>query len=294
MTTVDTGTRGMFRAYRRHMLIQDVRFGLRTALKNKGVTGLAVVCLAVGIGLNTMMFSVTDGVLIRPLPYREPDRLVLLNATNQPQGIRRANLSWLEQQDWRERSRSFSVIAGLQYRNFTVSDGGDPDRYLGAAVSYQMFGLLGVSPQLGRDFRADDDRHGGEPVVIISDDLWKRRYNSDPSIVGRGIQINSRPHTVIGVMPPRFKFPENQYLWLPLSEFIYDPSPRVNRGLATFGRLKDGVSFEQARTDADAVAASLAEAFPDSNKGWGSSLRTMRDWAIPADVERIILTMMGS
>src|SRR6185436_8418106 len=208
------------------MLMQDIRFGVRTALKSKGVTGLAVVCLGIGIGLNTMMFSVTDGVLIQPLPYKDPERLLALNTTNKQQGIRRGNFSLLDVQDWRERTRSFSGIAALQYRNFTVSDGGDTDRYLGAAISYELFAVLGVPPQLGRDFSASDDRHGAEPVVLLSDDLWKRRYNADPSIVGRAILINSRPHTVIGVMPPRFRFPENQYLWLPLSEFVYAPSPR--------------------------------------------------------------------
>ena len=278
------------------MLFQDIRFGFRTALKNKGVTGLAVACLAIGIGLNTMMFSVTDGVLIEPLPYKAPDRLVALYATNKQQGIRRAGLSLLEVQDWRERSHSFGAIAALQTRNFTLSDGGDTDRYLGAAVSHQLFSMLGVAPQLGRDFTAEDDRHGGEPVVILSDDLWQRRYNGDRSIVGRAIDVNSRPHTVIGIMPARFKFPENQYLWLPLSEFVFlDKSPnRGARGLQTFARLKDGVSIEQARGDADAVAAALAEGFADTNKGWGAAVWTMRDWAIPKDVSLIIWTMMSA
>jgi putative ABC transport system permease protein len=277
------------------MLIQDIRFGLRTALKNKGVTGLAVVCLAIGIGLNTMMFSVTDGVLIEPLPYRQADRLVAVYLNNKPQGIRRSNLSLLDVQDWKERTRSFSSIAALQYRNFTVS-GGDADRYSGAAVGHELFALLGISPQLGRDFTAEDDRHGGEPVVIIGDDMWRRRYNADPSIVGRAILVNARPHTVIGVMPARFEFPENQHLWLPLSEFVFlDQNPnRAARGLPTFARLKDGVTIEQAQTEATAVTANLAATFPDSNRNWGAALWTMRDWAIPKDVERIILTMMGA
>jgi putative ABC transport system permease protein len=276
------------------MLLQDIRFGFRTALKNKGVTGLAVVCLAIGIGLNTMMFSVTDGVLIEPLPYRQADRLVAVYLNNKPQGVRRSNLSLLDVKDWRERTRSFSTIAALQYRNFTVSDGGDADRYLGAAVSHELFSLLGISPQLGRDFTAEDDRQGGEPVVIIGDDLWRRRYNADPSIVGRAILINARPHTVIGVMPAHFNIPENQYLWLPLSEFVFNPTNRAARGLLTFARLKDGVTLEQAQTEATAVTADLAATFPDSNRNWGAALWTMRDWAIPQDVERIILTMMGA
>src|SRR3954466_5884874 len=180
MTLVDTGTAWMFQAYVAGMLLQDIRFGLRTALKNKGVTGLAVVCLAIGIGLNTMMFSVTDGVLIQPLPYRQPDRIVELTLNNKERGIRRNNLSWLELQDFRDRARSFAVMGGLQYRNFTVSDGGDPDRYSGAAVGHELFSAgLGGPPQLGRDFTAEDDRQGAEPVVLISDDVWQRRYNRD-------------------------------------------------------------------------------------------------------------------
>jgi len=136
---LDTGTAHVFPAYVKGMLLQDIRFGFRTALKNKGVTGLAVVCLAIGIGLNTMMFSVTDGVLIEPLPYRQADRLVAVYLNNKPEGMRRNNLSLLDVQDWKERMRSFSSIAALQYRNFTVSDGGDADRYSGAAVGHELF-----------------------------------------------------------------------------------------------------------------------------------------------------------
>ena len=275
------------------MLKQDVRYGFRTALKNKGVTGLAVACLAIGIGLNTMMFSVTDGVLVQPLPYQDPDNIVALYLTQKANDVTRSNLSWLDLQDWRERSRSFSTIAAIQYRSFNVSDGGDAERYSGGAISHDLFPLLGVVPQLGRGFNAEDDRPGGEPVVIISDDLWDSRYNRDRSIVGRAIQINSRPHTVIGIMPPRFRFPENQYLWLPISEFAITQS-RNARGLEVFARLKPGVSVTQAQQEGDAVAANLATTFPDTNKGWGVRLETLQKWAIPDDVTLIILTMMGA
>src|SRR5712671_2508375 len=115
------------------MLFQDLRFGVRTALKNKGVTGLAIVCLAIGIGLNTMMFSVTDGVLIQPLPYQAPDRIIVLHTTDKANNVRTAPLSWLELRDWQERARSFSALAGVQVRSLTVSDGADSDRYTGAA-----------------------------------------------------------------------------------------------------------------------------------------------------------------
>jgi predicted permease len=275
------------------VLLQDLRFGVRTALKNKGVTGLAVLCLAIGIGLNTMIFSLTDGILIQPLPYFAPDRIVALHTTQKENNERFGGFSWLELKDWQERARSFSTVAGITYRSFTVSEGGDADRYSGGAISHELFPLLGTSPTLGRGFTAEDDRQGAEPVVLISDDLWKRRYDSDPKIIGRAIQVNSRPHTVIGVMPPRFRFPENQYLWLPLSEFAISQN-RGARGLEVFGRLRDGVTLEQAQLEGDSIAAGLAAAFPDTTKGRGIWVRSLRNWAIPDDVVQIILIMMGA
>ena len=149
------------------MFFQDLRYGFRTALKNKGVTGLAVICLAIGIGLNTMMFSVTDGVLIQPLPYQDPDGLIALHTTQKQLGIRRGSLSWLDLKDWQERSRSFSTIGAVQQRSFTVSDGKDPERYLGAAVSYDLFAMLGKAPQIGRVLqrrRRSAGRRTGRPA----------------------------------------------------------------------------------------------------------------------------------
>jgi putative ABC transport system permease protein len=275
------------------MLFQDIRYGLRTAWSQKTVTAVAVTCLAVGIGLNTMIFSLVDGVLIRPLPYRDPDTLVVLNTTQKQTGLDFGGLSWLDLQDWKERARSFSALGGVQFRSFTVSDGGDADRYAGAAVSHELFPMLGKSAQLGRVFAPEDDRQGAEPVVLISDDLWRRRYDADPAVIGRAIQVNSRPHTVIGVMPPQFRFPENQYLWLPLAPFAVSQQ-RGARGLDVFARLQTGVTLEQARQEADAIAANLAAAFPATNQGWGMRIRTLDDWALPDDVTLIIGTMMGA
>jgi putative ABC transport system permease protein len=275
------------------MLVQDIRFGLRTALKNKGVTAIAILCLAVGIGLNTMMFTVVDGVLIKPLPYRDPDQIIQLHTTHQRSGIRRGALSWLDLRDWRERAHSFGAIAGLQGRSFTISDQGNPERYSGAAIGHELFPMLGIAPQMGRAFNADDDREGGEPVALLSDDLWRRRYGADAGIVGRSIVINSRPHTVIGVMPPRFRFPNNQLLWVPLAQYATSKE-RGERGLSVYARLKDGTTLEQGRQESVAIAAALASAYPDTNEGWGAYLRPLREAFIPADVRLIVLTMMGA
>ena len=275
-------------------MLQDIRFGLRTALRNAGVTAVAITCLAVGIGLNTMMFSVTDGVLVQPLPYTNPDRIVLIHTTDRTQGIQRGPVSSLDLRDWKEQARSFSAIAGLATRNLTVSEGaGETDRYSGAAIDADLFPLLGKTAQLGRTFSPADDRPGAPAVVLISDDLWQRRYNGDPATIGRTIIVNSVPHTVIGVMPPHFQFPENAYLWIPLAE-LPPGRNRAVRWLQVFARLRDGVTLEQARGEADTIAANFAAAYPETNRNIGAYIRTLRNWAIPSDVTLIILTMMGS
>lgn len=275
------------------MLVQDIRFGFRTALKNKGITAIAVLCLAIGIGLNTMMFTVVDGVLIKPLPYRDPDQIIQLHTTHQRSGIRRGALSWLDLRDWRERAHAFSAIAGLQGRSFTLSDQGNPERYAGAAIGHELFPMLGIAPQIGRTFNADDDRQGGEPVALLSDDLWRRRYAADSAIVGRAIVINSRPHTVVGVMPPRFRFPNNHLLWVPLAQYATS-TERGERGLLAYARLKDGTTLEQGRQESTSIASALAAAYPDTNEGLGAYLRPLREAFIPSDVRLIVLTMMGA
>jgi putative ABC transport system permease protein len=203
-------------------------------------------------------------------------------------------MSWLELGDWRERAKSFSQMAGVQGRQVTVADAaGDTDRYSAAAVNANLFSLLGASPQLGRTFTDADDRQGGEPVVIIADVLWNRRYGRDPHILGRVIQINTKPHTVIGVMPPRFQFPVDQYLWLPLSQYAVNQD-RAARNMPVFARIRSDVTLEQARQEADAIASNLAKTFPSSNAGVGAYVQRIYDWAIPSDVTLIVLTMMGS
>ena len=291
---MDTGTGSGFLTFKGRRLLQDIRFGLRTALKNKGVTGMAIACLAIGIGLNTMIFSVTDAVLVHPLPFPDLNRLFVIHTTQPKNGIRREGLSWLDLLDWKERATSFSAIAAVQYRGMTVADGaGDTDVYAGAAVSANLFSLIGASPQIGRAFTDADDRQGGEPVVVISDALWSRRYARDPNILGRVVQLNTKPHTVIGVMAPRFQFPENQYLWVPLSQNAVNQQ-RADRNMTVFARLRAGVTLDQSRQEADAIAATLAKTFPDSNDGLGAYVERIYDWAIPSDVTLIVLTMMGS
>jgi putative ABC transport system permease protein len=276
------------------VLWQDLRYGARTLLSNPAFTLTAVLCLSLGIGLNGAIFSVVDGVLIQPFPYKDPDRLVVLSSANHRAGVSRGGVSWLDLRDVAEQSSTLAALAGFTGRSLTVSDGtSEPERFNGATVSASLFGLLGTPPALGRDFGPDDDRAGAERVVMLSDEVWTLRYNADPAIVGRAISINGLPHTVIGVMPPQFMFPETQRMWVTAAPY-YEPLARDVRALQVFARLKPGISIEQASADLDGIAARLASAYPGDNEGWRFEVGRLAEWMIPEEVELVILAMMGA
>jgi putative ABC transport system permease protein len=275
------------------VLTDDLRYAARTLRLNPGFTIVAVTCLALAIGVNTMIFSVVEGVLLQPLPFADPERLVQISESNPPAGIRRSNISYLNLRDYRERSRSFTELAGIALRSLAVADRGDPERYDGAAVSAELFSMLGTAPALGRDFVADDDRPGAQPVVLLSDEVWRVRYAADPAIVGRSLLVNGRPHTIVGVMPPRFEFPLFQKIWVPLTPLVHDES-RDRRGLMVYGRLAPGVTMPSAQEELRAVAAALAHEYPATNDRWTVQVRPIRDDFIPPDVSLMLLTMMGA
>ena len=212
-------------------LLQDLRYAARTLVKNPGFAALTIVCLALGIGVNSTIFSVVDTVAIRPLPFRDPDALVALHTTHQVNGIDRGDVSYLDLQDWKARTRSFADIATVTGRSLTLSDGDEPERFNGSTVTWNMFPMLGVQPILGRQIRPEEDTPGGPRVVLLSHGVWQRRYAAIPSVVGRTITVNGNPHTVIGVMPPKFQFPEQAQLWIPQTP-IEHTSPRTARNLA--------------------------------------------------------------
>src|SRR5262245_37860434 len=276
------------------MLFQDVRFAVRTLRQHPGFTALAVICLAFGIGVNASIFSVVDGVLLQPYPYPDAGRLIVLNSTNLKQKINRAGVSYADFKDWRDQNTTLSGIAAFTGRSLTIADGSsDPERFPGSTVSWNLFSLLGTPPALGRDFGPDDDRPGAEPVVMLSDDVWRRRYNADPSIVGRSITVNGSAHTVIGVMPPKFMFPETQRLWVTLAPYA-EKTTRNERNNDVFGRLKPGVTTDQALTDLKGIASRLEGAYPNQNEGWSALIRPLRSWMLPDQVELMILAMMSA
>jgi putative ABC transport system permease protein len=276
----------------RRVFSQDLYYAARTLRLNLGFTAVAVTCLALAIGVNTMIFSIVNGVLLEPLPFADPDRLMVLNESNPPLGFRRSSVSFANLRDWRERSRSFSTLAGIQMRSLTIVNRGDSERYSGAAISWELFSTLGVRPAVGRDFVAADDQPGAEPVVLLSDEVWRVRYDSDPTIVGRSLLLDGSPYTVVGVMPPEFEFPVAQKIWIPLAP-LASGEPRSRRGLMTVARLAPGVSMETAQEELRAVAAGLAREFPENDR-WTAVARPLEEDFIPNEVNLILLTMMGA
>jgi predicted permease len=275
------------------MSLRDIRYAVRSLVHDLGVSSIVILCLSLGIGVNATLFSVVDGVLIQPLPYAEPDRLLLLNESFERGGIRDAGVSYPDLVDFKERTTAFSAIAATSGRTMAITEGIEPERFQGAAITWDMFPILGVAPILGRHFNPDDDRPGAEPVVMLSHEIWQRRYQGDPSLVGRSISVNGRPHTVVGVMPPKFSFPEQQRIWVPLGPLAVNDQ-RTARNLFTFGRLKPGADMTKAREDLKSMSAALAREYPKTSDGWSASAGPLSDEFIPDDVRLVLLTMMGA
>ena len=275
------------------MLLQDVRYAWRSLTKTPGFTAIAVACLALGIGINTTIFSVVDGVMLQPYPYQDADGIVVINGRNQRLHVNRASISYLDYKDFRDQSTTVSSLAAFGRRSLTISDGAsEPARYDGCMVTWNLFQLLGQPPAIGRNFGPDDDRPGAEPVIMLSHEVWQTRYGGDPGVVGRAISVNGRPHTVIGVMPPRFAFPETQRLWVPIAEYGEKMS-REARSVQIFARMKPGVTIDQVSTDINGIAERLAAAYP-VNRDWSAIARPLSDWMLPPQPKLIILMMMGA
>ena len=273
-------------------MLHDLRLALRALLRAPLASSLAILCLALGIGTNATMFSVVSTTMIRPLPFRDADRLVTVWATQPAGGVRRGDSSFLDLVDYQQQSSALDTLAGLEERSLTFSDTDEPERVLGAAVSWRLFSMLGIAPALGRDFSAADDRAGAAAVVILSDELWRRRYNADPRIVGRQLTINALPYTVIGVLPPRVKFPFQEVAWIPLAP-LSQAAPRQARDVGVFAHLAPGRSIAQAREELAGIAARLAATHAE-NAGWSVLVNPLSEYYIPGDVKLVTFTAMGA
>ena len=271
--------------------VQDVRYAFRTLSRSRMFALIAVACLAIGIGVNTTIFSVVNAILLRPFAFTDPERLVVLEEQNTKNGDD-TGVSWPNLVDWRSQSGAFADIAAVQGRSLTLANVEEPERLEGSAISWNLFPMLGVKPAVGRLIRADEDKPGGDRVVLLSDGLWQRRFGRDPTIVGKTLMLNEIAHTVIGVMPPAFKFPEQSELWIPLRE-LEGRNRRDEKGLFTFARLAPGVRIDQARTTLEQVTARLSASYRE-NADWSAKITPLRETFIPSDIRLITLTMMGA
>ncbi len=256
-------------------LTQDIRQALRGLLRTPGFTVVALLTLALGIGANSAMFSAVRSVLLRPLPYPESDRLVQLWTDHRSKG--RATPEWLtppEFEDWQHSNQTFSGMAGYQAWGPNLTGYGDPEFLLGAAVSWNFFNVMGTRPALGRLLEARDDDANAEKVVVLSYDLWKRRFGSDSGLVGKPIQLNAESWTVIGVLPAAFRPPFASDLWRAARRPANSGCGRGCIVLRAIGRMKPGISFAAAKADLDNIAARLARDYPQSNEGVGA-------WPLP-------------
>jgi putative ABC transport system permease protein len=252
-------------------LRQDIRYGWRMLARNPGFTAIAVLTLAIGIGASTAIFSVVDTVLLRPLPYRDPEKLVLVSETLPGMSTDEIGVSAGEYQDYRDRNRSFSQVAAYESAGFNLTGTGQPLRVNAAALSASALPLLGVSPELGRGFTTEEDRYGSGSVVVLSHALWEHQYSHDPNILGQTVKLDEKPFTVIGVMPASFRFPfdgaplsEMADLWVPLAfePDLLSPENRTREfGVGLIGRLKPGVSKEQAQKDVENVATGFMQQY---------------------------------
>ena len=265
-------------------LCRDLAFGARLLRRRPGLAAISVLVVAVGTGTATAIFSVLYGTILKPLPYVEPERLVAL-WTRQPGQAERRGVNPADQHQWRTSNTVFEDIALANApQNFNLIGAGEPERLIAARLSSNLLSVLGVSPALGRSFTADDERTGGDRVVLLGDDLWRRRFAGDPAIVGHTINLSGNPYLVIGVMRPDFQFPQREHqLWIPLTI-----NPKLlSRETASYAhvavaRLRRGVRTDQAQREMNAIATRLEMAYPATNRGIRVEVLPLREESVRA------------
>ena len=271
---------------------RDTRHAVRLLLRNPGLSLVAVLTFALGIGVNTAVFSVFNGVILRPLPYPEPDRIAMIWMDNRRQGIKEDITSYPTFADWRAQSTSFAHMAAFTQSAFNLTGADEPERLRGAEATASFFDVMGVRPIVGRIFTADHETPGRDAVVVISHGLWQRRFGGAADVVGKTITLNGQPHEVIGVMPGTLAVPEGAELWRPLAPPEQVRNARGAFWLPVIGRLKADVSVEQAQTEMDGIAARIEQAFPAS-RGFGAYVVPLHR-QIVGDIQRSLLVLLGA
>ena len=278
-------------------LFQDLRYGVRMALKSPGFTAVAVITLALGIGANTAVFSIVNGVLLNPLPFPHSDQLVALGE-NKP-NFENGSISYPNFFDWQKDNRSFSSMAVSRVFSFSLIGAGEPEQIDGDLVSSDFFSILGVKPVTGRLFLAGEDKPGAAPVVLIGEDLWRRKLSSSPDILGKSITLGPKDYTVVGIIPASFhlrlpSFRDGE-IFVPAGQWNNPLLMNRGAGLGFHGiaRLKPGVTVQQARPDMDALSRNLAAAFPDTDKGISANLVPLKQQMV-GDVRPLLLVLLAA
>src|SRR2546430_974670 len=272
---------------------QDVRYGLRVLSKNPGFTAIAILTLALGIGANSALFSVVNGVLLNPLPFPNPDELVAVYSRTGT--FQESSISYPNFLDWQKENHSFANLGALRSDDFNMTGVGEPERLHAHMISAEFFPALGLQPLLGRNFTPEEDRAGAGPVAILSDGMWKRKFGSSREVLGRSITLNGKIYKVIGVAPGRITGLSASDVYVPIGQWN-DPTfrdRRIGMGMNSIGRLKPGVSIEQARADMNRVAENLAAAYPEADKGFGVTLVPLKTDVV-GDVRGILLVLLGA
>jgi predicted permease len=274
-------------------LLQDLRLALRMVRKNPGFASLVVLTLALGIGANTAIFSVVNTVLLAPLKFRDPDRLVMVWGSNLAKGFKESPVSGGDFAEWKAQNTVFEEMAPSWDSLYTLTGAGDPQLLIGYQLSAAYFHVMSVAPQLGRTFSVEEDRPGGPAVVVLSDSLWRRVFRADPAILGKSITLDGQPLTVVGVMPPGHKYPAATELWTPLAmppSLLTDFKRTPFRILA---RLKPGVSLAQAQQQMSAIQDRISQQHPDTDSGNGVVLESIRE-QLSGDIRLPLLVLLGA
>ena len=277
-------------------LMQDVKYGFRVLRKSPGFTAVAVIVLALGIGANTAIFSVVNAVLLRPLPYRDPSRLMQVWHVPPPKsfpGMSIFSVSPANYLDWEQQNHVFQSMAIYGFRSFNITGGDQPQALQASAVSQQFYATLGVHPLLGRTFTAEEQQPGHSHVVILGYALWKSSFGGNPGIVGSTIRLDDQPYTVVGVMPANFKFPDFAQLWTPLGWTDQERAVRGNHNYLVIGRLKSGTTMQQAEAEMNTISARLQRQYPADDAGWGAVLVPLHKQLV-GDVRPALLVLLGA
>jgi len=279
-------------------LLQDLRYAVRQFLKTPGLTILVIITIALGVGANTALFSVVNGVLLNPLPYPEPDQLVALRESKP--NFEWGTIPYPTFRDWQKDNHTFSSIAVWRGYAFSLTGAGEAEQVNAQLVSSDFFPILGVKPLLGRSFLAGEDEIGAAPIAVISEGLWRRKFASAPDILSKGITLDGNSYSIVGVIPAGPHFPmgsasARREVFVPIGQWKNNllTSRGAGLGINGIGRLKPGVTIEQARADMTSVSNNLAAAFPDTNKGISARLIPFKQWMV-GDIGSLLLVLLAS